>query len=88
MILGAALAPVGQVAAVLGPHAATVDDHVQLASGGFGIGSRHAQEYGMDARQHGGVAPFAQPSAQGRAGRATVAGGRFTPLGAFAQEKP
>jgi hypothetical protein len=93
VILGAALAPVGrvrpgQVAAVLGTHAATVDDHVQLASGGFGIGSRHTQEYGMDARQHGGVAPFAQPSAQGRAGRATIAGGKFAPLDTLAQEKP
>jgi hypothetical protein len=42
----------------------------------------------MDARQHGGVAPFAQPSAQGRAGRATIAGGKFAPLDTLAQEKP
>jgi hypothetical protein len=73
---------------VLGPHAATVDDHVQLASGGFGIGPRHAQQHGMDPWQHSSVAPVTQPPAQGRAGRATVAGGKFTPLDAFAQEKP
>jgi hypothetical protein len=91
VILGAALAPVGrvrpgQLAAVLGPDAATVDDHVQLPGGGFGTG--HAQQHGMDPRQHGGVAPFAQPAAQGRAGRATIAGGKFAPLDALAQEEP
>jgi hypothetical protein len=73
---------------VLGPDAATVDDHVQFPSGGFGIGPGHAQQHGMDPRQHGGVAPFAQPAAQGRAGRATIAGGKFAPLDALAQEEP
>ena len=91
MILGAALAPVGrvrpgQLAAVLGPDAATVDDHVQLPGGGLGTG--HAQQHAVNPRQHGGLAPFAQPATQGRAGRAAVASGKFAPLDALAQEKP
>ena len=56
--------------------------------GGFGIGPRHAQQHGMNPRQHRRVTPFAQPPAQGRAGRATVVGGKFAPLDALAQEKP
>ena len=93
MILGAALAPVGrvrpgQLAAVLGPDAATVDDHVQLPGGGFGIGPGHAQQHAVNPHQHGGLAPFAQPATQGRAGRAAVAGGKFAPLDALAQEEP
>ena len=78
----------GQLAAVLGPDAPTVDDHVQVAGGHLGIGPGHAQQHGVDPRQHGRVAPLGQPPTQGRARGAAVAGGEFTPLDTLTQKEP
>ena len=41
----------------------------------------------VNPRQHGSAAPFAQPAARGRTGRATIAGGKVAPLDALAQEE-
>jgi hypothetical protein len=50
----------GQIVAVLGADAATIDDNVQLLSRRRGKG--HAQQHGM--HPHSAVASLAQPSAQ------------------------
>jgi len=73
---------------MLGPNAATIDDHVQFAGGRLGIGPDHAQQHGMDAWQHGCGAPFTQPRAQGRTGRTPILSGKLTPLDSLTQEKP
>ena len=77
----------GQLAAVLGANAATVDDDLKGPGGGLGVGSDHPEPDGVEPWQQGDSAPLAQPSAQGRAGGATGIGQKLAPLDPFTQEE-
>src|SRR3954451_13139500 len=63
VVLGSPLASVGrvragQIAAVLGADAATVDNDVQVPGGSFGAGPSHTEQYGMHSWQQGDITPL------------------------------
>ena len=75
------------IAAMLGADTATINDNLNGFGGGFGAGPDHAEQYGMDPREQGDIAPVAQSSTQGRTGSAADTGEQLAPLDAFAQKE-
>jgi len=93
MISGAPLGPVGrvwpgQLAAMLGAHAATVDDHIPGCGRRLRSRAHHANEGGVHPVQQSHCAPFREAAAQRRAAHPIPGGPQFPPLHAFTQKEP
>ena len=91
VVLGPRLAPVrrigaGQLAPMLGPYRAAVDDHVP--GRGLGPCAHHLDQSGMDLAQQGWSAPGVQATAQGGAASTLGSGLQLAPLHALTNKKP